>query len=110
MRTFFTVLALTMAPGGYAPFNPTGTRAYVAEAELSGNGYLRVFDVSSTATIARIPVGGLPHVVKVTPSGHHVFVTNLASNSVSEINPITNTVIRTIRVPGQHPLGLAFIR
>ena len=97
-------------PTGVA-FNPTGTRAYVAEAELgSANGYLRVFDVSSTATIARIPVGNLPHVVKVTPSGHYVFVTNLGSNSISQINPNTNTVIRTIPVPGQHPLGLAFVR
>ena len=97
-------------PTGVA-FNPTGTRAYVAEAELgSANGYLRVFDVSSTATIARIPVGNLPHVVKVTPSGHYVFVTNVGSNSISQINPNTNTVIRTIPVPGQHPLGLAFVR
>ena len=97
-------------PTGVA-FNPTGTRAYVAEAELgSANGYLRVFDVSSTATIARIPVGNLPHVVKVTPSGHDVFVTNLGSNSISQINPNTNTVIRTIPVPGQHPQGLAFVR
>ena len=97
-------------PTGMA-FNPTGTRAYVAEAELgSANGYLRVFDVTSTATIARIPVGNLPHVVSVTPSGHYVFVTNLGSNSISQINPNTNTVIRTIPVPGQHPQGLAFVR
>jgi YVTN family beta-propeller protein len=48
--------------------------------------------------------------VKVTPSGHHVFVTNLGSNSISEINPNTNTVILTIPVPGQHPQGLAFVR
>jgi YVTN family beta-propeller protein len=97
-------------PTGVA-FNPTGTRAYVAEAELgSANGYLRVIDVSSTTAIARIPVGNLPHVVKVTPSGHYVFVTNLGSNSISQINPNTNTVIRTIPVPGQHPLGLAFVR
>jgi YVTN family beta-propeller protein len=31
-------------------------------------------------------------------------------NSISEIDPNTNTVIRTIPVPGQHPLGLAFVR
>jgi len=92
-------------------FNPTGTRAYVAEAELgNAGGYLRVFDVSSTATIARIPVGGLQHTVRVTPSGHDAFVTNVASNSISQIDPNTNTVIRTIPVPGQHPLGLAFVR
>jgi YVTN family beta-propeller protein len=97
-------------PTGIA-FNPTGTRAYVAEAELGDTlGSLRVFDVSSTATIARIPVGSLPHVVKVTPSGHYVFVTNIGSNSISEISPITNTVIQTISLPGQHPLGLAFVR
>jgi YVTN family beta-propeller protein len=97
-------------------FNPTGTRAYVAEAELGSeatgyaNGYLKVFDAWTTDTIARIPVGVMPHVVKVTPSGHYIFVTNLGSNSISEINTLTNTVIHTIPVPGQHPLGLAFIK
>jgi YVTN family beta-propeller protein len=97
-------------PTGIA-FNPTGTRAYVAEAELGNTvGYLRVFDVSSTATIARIPVGGLPHVVKVAPSGHYIFVTNMADGTISEISPFTNTVIQTIPVPGQHPFGIAFLR
>jgi YVTN family beta-propeller protein len=97
-------------PTGIA-FNPTGTRAYVAEAELGAeNGYLKVFDVSSTATLARIMVGNLPHVVKVAPSGHYIFVTNLGSNSISEISPSTNTVLQTIPVPGQDPLGIAFLR
>ncbi len=100
-------------PTGIA-FNPTGTRAFVAEAELGDTiGSLRVFDVSSTATIARIPVGNLPHVVKVTPSGHYVFVTNIGSNSITEIGVNTSTdtypVIQTIAQPGQHPLGLAFV-
>jgi YVTN family beta-propeller protein len=100
-------------------FNPTGTRAFVAEAELGSeetgypNGYLRVFDVSSTATIARIPVGVMPHVVEVTPSGHYVFVTNVGSNSITEIGVNTSTdtypVIQTIPQPGQHPFGLAFV-
>jgi YVTN family beta-propeller protein len=51
-------------------------------------------------------------VVAVTPSGRHVFVTNVQSNSISQINTTTNMVIRTITLPTglMHPLGITFIR
>lgn len=106
-----TVIAHVRAdyPTGVA-FNPTGTKAYVAEAELSGNGYVRVLDVASTNTLTRIQVGNLPHSVKVTPTGHYVFVTNLGSNNVSEINALRDKLIRNIPVTGKHPQGLAFVK
>ena len=42
-------------------------------------------------------VGNLPHVVKISPAEHHLFVTNLESNSISVIATMT------------HPLGINFI-
>ena len=61
---------------------------------------------------AKIGVGELPHVVKVTPTGHHVFVTYGGSNSISMISTASQKVVRTITLPNglRHPLGLAFIR
>ncbi|HTS47132.1 MAG TPA: YncE family protein [Bryobacteraceae bacterium] len=94
-------------PNGIA-FNPTGTRAYIAE---SGDNSLWVVDTSTYHAITRVPVGNLPHVVRVSPSGHDVFVTNALSNTISRINADTNVVIQTWPLPNNdiHPLGLAFI-
>jgi YVTN family beta-propeller protein len=97
------------APTGIA-FNPTGTTAYVGEGISPGN--VVVIDTSTYQITTRIPVGDLPHAVKVTPSGHHVFVTNGLSNSISQISTTSNTVVRTIKLPNglKHPLGLTFIQ
>jgi YVTN family beta-propeller protein len=91
-------------------FNPTGTRAYLAAGSTPG--FIVVVDMSSYQKIAAIPVGDLPHRVAVTPTGRHVFVTNLGSNSISQINTDSNTVVRTIPLKNgaMHPLGLAFVR
>jgi YVTN family beta-propeller protein len=88
-------------------FNPNGTRAYIASGQSPG--YVQVVDVQALQTIVQIPVGNLPHAVRVTPTGRHVFVTNVLSNSISQIDTGTNTVLRTVTLKGQHPLGLAFI-
>jgi len=93
------------SPNGIA-FNPSGTRAYVAS---GGNNSVFVLDTSTYQRITEIPVGTLPHAVRATPSGRHVFVTNVLSNSISQIDTSTNTVLRTVNVKGQHPLGLAFV-
>jgi YVTN family beta-propeller protein len=62
--------------------------------------------------VTRIPVGDLPHAIAVTPAGRHVYVTNGLSNSISQISPITNKVIRTIKLPNglKHPLGITFLQ
>ena len=96
-------------PTGIA-FHPTGTTAYIGEGTAAGN--VVVIDTSTYQVITRIAVGSLPHVVAVTPTGRHVYVTNGLSNSISQISTITNRVIRTIKLPNgfKHPLGLTFIQ
>jgi YVTN family beta-propeller protein len=87
-------------------FNPTGTRAYMASGSL---GAIIVADTSTYQVAAQIPVGNYPHAVLVSPTGRHLFVTNALSNSISMIDAGSNTVLRTIQLKGQHPLGLAFV-
>jgi YVTN family beta-propeller protein len=107
-NTRITAYNMPLATG--IAFNPTGTRAYLASG--GSPGYIAVIDTSSYQTITQIPVGNLPHVVAVTPSGRHVFVTNALSNSISQISTTTNKVIQTITFPNgaKHPLGITFIR
>jgi YVTN family beta-propeller protein len=87
--------------------NPAGTRAYLASGIAPGS--ITVVDTSTFNTVANIPVGDLPHAVKVTSTGRHVFVTNAQSNSITQIDAASNTVVQTINLKGQHPLGLAFV-
>jgi YVTN family beta-propeller protein len=94
------------SPNGIA-FNPNGTRAYIA-ASGQTPGYVQVIDVQTLQTIVQIPVGSLPHAVLVSQTGRHLFVTNVLSNSISLIDTGSNTVLRTIKLRAQHPLGLAF--
>ncbi len=62
------------------------------------NNSVSVFDVFNDANVrvAEIPVGREPRRLAITPSGSHVFVTNMAGNSVSVIDTATRTVIKTI--------------
>lgn len=94
------------SPNGVA-FNPTGTRAYIASG--SSPGVIYVFDVQTLQSVTQIAVGNLPHAVLVTPTGRHVFVNNVLSNSISQIDTKTNKVLRTIALKGKHPVGLTFI-
>ena len=93
------------SPNGIA-FNPSGTRAYVAS---GGNNAVFAIDTSIYQVITQIPVGTLPHAVRVSATGRHMFVTNAISNSISLIDTGSNTVLRTIKLRGKHPLGLAFV-
>jgi YVTN family beta-propeller protein len=98
------------SPTGIA-FNPTGTRVYAASATGSTGDYIAVIDPSTFSVMTKIPTGNLPHVVMVTPTGRHLFVTNALSNSIMQIETNTNTVVRTVNMPNglRHPLGLAFV-
>ncbi len=91
-------------------FNPSGTVAYIAE--FASPGYVLVINMQTYQQITQIAVGDNPHVVAVTPTGKHVFVTNTGSASISQIDTLTNTVLRTLSLPNndQDPLGLNFIR
>jgi YVTN family beta-propeller protein len=88
-------------------FNPSGTRAYMCEGISPGD--VIVIDVQTFNRVAVIPVGDFPHAILATPTGRHVFVTNVLSNSISQIDTSTNTVLRTVQLKGQHPLGLVFV-
>ena len=50
------------------------------------------------SVIATIPVGGNPFGVAINPTNGLVYVTNADSNTVSVIDPATNTVVATIPV------------
>jgi len=80
-------------------FSPDGTRAYIASAADSF-GSVKVVDTASFSTVATVNVGGMPRVVRVTPSGRHVFAANANSDFISQIDTATNRVVRTIRVGG----------
>jgi YVTN family beta-propeller protein len=97
---------ITLATG--VAINPTGTKAYVAEGNDIG-GVIDQIDMTTFQIVARIQVGNLPHGLLFSPSGRDLFVTNALSNSISRIDPSTNTV-RTYSLKGNHPLGLAFVR
>ena len=57
--------------------------------------------------VATIPVGSGPTGVAFNEDNGFVYVANTNSNTVSVINPATNTVVATIPV-GSTPLGVAF--
>jgi YVTN family beta-propeller protein len=98
---------ITLATG--VAINPTGTKVYVAEGNDLG-GIVDQIDMTTFQIVSRIQVGGLPHALLISPSGRHMFVTNALSNTISIININTNTVIQTINLKANHPLGLAWVR
>ncbi|HZQ33849.1 MAG TPA: Ig-like domain-containing protein, partial [Mycobacterium sp.] len=73
---------------------------------LSTNSVTVTVPVSPPQVTATIAVGDQPVGVAVSPNGTHVYVTNLAGNSVSVVNTATNTVTATIPV-GSGPGGVA---
>ncbi len=89
-------------------FNPRGTRAYVTSSESVG-GNLKVIDTARYAIIATIPAGNGARAIGVTPSGRHVFVANFLADTVTQIDAINNTVVRTIQV-GKKPAGFKFLQ
>ena len=72
------------------------------------NDSVSVFHVADDANkkVAEIPVGKEPWCVAITPDDEKVYVTNMASGTVSVINARQRKVIDTIRV-GTEPFGCA---
>jgi YVTN family beta-propeller protein len=103
------VIGYNVANATGIAFNPSGTFAYIAE--YASPGTILVINTETYQQVTQITVGDDPHVVAVTPTGRHVFVTNVGSNSISQIDTATNTVLRTLPLPNndQHPLGLNFV-
>ena len=107
-NTYITGLPISF-PWNVA-FNASGTRAYVTNGAEGVTGFVAVVDTATLKTIASIQVGKTPRAVRVTPSGRHVFVINTTDTIISQIDTATNTVIRSIKIPGINATGLGFSR
>ena len=72
------------------------------------NNSVSVFNVANglNQKVAEIPVGREPWNVAITPNNAKVYVTNMASGTVSVINAATWQVFKTIEV-GTEPFGCA---
>lgn len=109
-------------------FNPDGTRAWVSNYAMYGEGfgpegkdactsaeglsnsYVYEVDTSSpgTPTIERvIEVGAVPKYVAVTPDGATVLVTNWCSMDLTVIDAASGEVRTTIPMDGTYPRGIA---
>src|SRR5262249_59698882 len=96
--TYRAACLTTLAITGLAR---VATAAAVSASSLSGMAQ-RGKGCTVTATI---PVGEIPTRVAVNPKANTIYVTNLASNTVSVLSGRTNTVTATIP-QGIHPGGV----
>jgi YVTN family beta-propeller protein len=95
----------TPEPAPYAKL-----RVFVAAegAQFSGTGELYVLEASGKgefATIAKIPMGGWPHNVAVSPDGKWVAVADRASDQVGIVDPVALKEISRVKV-GRQPHAL----
>ena len=98
-------LAFESGPVRPMALSADGSELYVVN---TPDGQLEVFDVFPTGMVRShsIAVGLEPVAVAVSPSGQ-VFVVNHLSDSVSIIDPATQTIVRTLLV-GDEPRDLVF--
>ena len=103
--TLVTRILVPLAGG--LTFLPDGTKAYVGTVDSPGT--VTVINMITYKPIKTIPVGRYPGAVIATPTGRHVFVAHLGTNSISMIFTNGDTVSRTI--PTKRPtLLLNFVR
>ncbi len=103
IATNTVIKTLGTFPGAFGiAFNPAGTRAYVVS---SVNGTVSVIDTKTYQLLATIQTGPSPqHIVS---SGRFVFVDNTGANYVTQIDALTNTVVRNITT-GDSPAWIVF--
>ncbi len=80
--------------------SPDGSRLYVSA------GSIQVIDTYTDATIASIPVDGLPHGIVVSPNGSQVYAVDRENKNVVVINASRNQIETTIPVV-KAPTGIA---
>lgn len=85
-----------------AIFSPDGKEIWAAAMESRGRVF--VYDATSFALLKEIPVGQKPAEITFSADGQKVFVANGGSHSVSVIDPVKKTLIRTLAV-GKNPVG-----
>lgn len=97
------LLALSAAMLGLT--SPAGAReAYVAN---SAGGTISVFETTTHAPLATIPVGNEPSDVAIVPTGNRAYVTNFGSSTVSAIDTATHQVVGPPIEVGAGPRGIA---
>ena len=106
-------------------FSPDGSRAYVSNYSMYGEGFLPegadactsgkgisnsyLYDIdTATFEIERvIEVGAVPKYVAVTPDGSTILVSNWCSMDVTVIDAASGKVTASIPTGGKHPRGIA---
>lgn len=87
-----------VTPGGfdYVTVDAARRRIYAAH---GGGGGLLIADTDSGKPLAIVPVGPMAGVA-VDPARGHVFTGNGRANSVSEVDPVAQRIVRTVSVDG----------
>lgn len=83
-------------------FSPDGTEIWTAQMEEMGK--ILIYDENSYALKKTIDVGKEPSEVTFSYDGSTAFVANSSSNTVTAINVIDKTILKTIEV-GEDPVG-----
>ena len=85
--------------------NAHGSFAYVT---VGGLNEIQVYDATSFARVATIPVGQLPHGIWPSGDGTRVYVGLENADGVVAIDTLTNTVIATVPI-GQAPQAVVYV-
>jgi len=91
--------AQPVTPGGgfdYVTVDAARRRVYAAH---GGGGGLLIADADTGNVLGIVPVGPM-HGVAVDPATGHVFTGNGTNRSVSEVDPETKSILRTVAVDG----------
>lgn len=80
----------------YVTVDAARRRVYAAH---TGSRALAIVDADSGAVIGQVRVGPM-HGVAVDPATGHVFTGNGEADSVSEVDPVSQKVLRSVDVPG----------
>lgn len=92
--------------------SPDGSRVYVVNSnyrnggvQLQTLGVISVIDTATNTVIDAIPVGYIPQLITFSPDGTMIYVADSFGNSVSVIDPATDTVAATFNA-GQNAYGV----
>jgi YVTN family beta-propeller protein len=101
-------IPVQVEPNGVA-FMPDGKKLFVANT-VSGTVSVIPLNIPNGfigKPNLHIRVGTEPYGLALTPNGRKLYVTNSRSNDVSVIDTQSNTVTKTLPIPGFEPRGLA---
>ncbi|MEK6742678.1 MAG: beta-propeller fold lactonase family protein [Nitrospirota bacterium] len=106
-----TLTSITVGTGPGAVLSPQGThRLYVSNNGNANNGTtVSVIDTSDNTVIATITGLSGPRGLTFDPTGNRLYVVNSASNTVSVVDTLTNTIIPSATLSGfNDPVSAVF--